>query len=377
MKYATRIFAALLAALLAVSFTACHKKDEIAVTVGDVNFTSAYYMCALINADVEAKSKVDEQLKEEKDGEESDTESDTEVDYYAQKIEDKPYVEWVEDKAMDYLKKLAAYKTLCKENKLEIPQEDLSNAQSYAASYWSYGYSSYFEPNGVSQATYTQYLVDAYYANLYFDFLYGEEGEKAIDSKTVNDTMIDRFVIADTIEATYPTDDKTDDNGNVTSSAEDQKAALKTRFEAYAAALKDGSKTFEEVYVDYNGPQEEQTQAETEQTEENATPKDSRATLMGPEDTGYESDYYETVKSMKVGEVKLEETDTGVVLLLKQDISGDPYYAKTLDSAVRHLLKDDEFDEQIKEYLKKMTVTVNRYAVKQFKVKKIQKPEQA
>ena len=42
MKNIKRIIAAALVSVMAFGFTACHKKDETAVTVGKVNFTSAY-----------------------------------------------------------------------------------------------------------------------------------------------------------------------------------------------------------------------------------------------------------------------------------------------------------------------------------------------
>ena len=92
MKNLKRIIAAALVSVMALSFTACHKKDETAVTVGKVKFTSAYYMCALINADSEAKSKVKESL--------SDSDSKTDIDYYSKKVEDKDFVKWVKDTAL-------------------------------------------------------------------------------------------------------------------------------------------------------------------------------------------------------------------------------------------------------------------------------------
>ena len=58
MKNIKRIFAALLCMAISLSFAGCHKKDEIAVSVKDVEFTSAYYMCALINAYSEGQSEV-------------------------------------------------------------------------------------------------------------------------------------------------------------------------------------------------------------------------------------------------------------------------------------------------------------------------------
>lgn len=354
MKNIKRIFAAALILVMALTVAACHPKDEVAVKIGDVEFSSAYYMCALINADSEAKSRVQEEL--------SDDEASTDVDYYSKKLDDKDFVTWVEDTAMDSLKEIAAYKTLCKENNLEIPEEDLQNAETYASYYWSsYGYSAYFEPNGVSQSTYTKYMKDSYYANVYFEHLYGEGGEKEIAADTVKTKMYDNFIVADLLEVSF------------SSKEEDEITALKDKINGYAADLKNGKKTFEEVYKDYNGTTDE---AEEETESDEHQPKDKYASILGSSDTVYASDHYDAVKAMAVGEVKVIELDNdeGLVLAVKQDISADPYYLDTLDITTRHLIADEEYEKDIKEYAAKMDCEVNDYAVKQFKVKKIVEP---
>lgn len=354
MKNIKRIFAIALVLVMTLTVAACHKKDEVAVKIGDVEFTSAYYMCALINADSEAKSKVQEEL--------TDDESADDVDYYSKKIDDKDFVTWVEDTAMDSLKEIAAYKTLCKENELEISAEDAVNAESYASYYWSsYGYSAYFEPNGVGQNTYTQYMKDSYYSNLYFEHLYGKDGEKEIAADTVKTKMYDNFVIADLIEVSF-------------SSKEDEEiTALKEQINGYADNLKNGKMTFEEVYKDYNGTTDE-TEEEAESDE--SQPKDKYASILGAEDTVYASEQYETVKAMATGEVKVIELDdnAGLVLAVKQDITADPYYLEALDMSTRHLIADEEYEKDIKDYAAKMNCDINNYAVKQFKVKKIKEP---
>ena len=53
MKTIRKIAALLLIAVMCLTVTGClHKKDEIAVTIDGIEFTSAYYMCALINANM-------------------------------------------------------------------------------------------------------------------------------------------------------------------------------------------------------------------------------------------------------------------------------------------------------------------------------------
>ena len=361
MKNFKRIIALALVFLMAVSFVGCHKKNEIAVTVGDVEFTSAYYMCALINADSEAKTKVQEELSED---EQSGTE---EIDYYSKKIDKKDYVKWVEDKAMESLKTIAAYKLLCKENKLEISKEDASNADMYASYYWSsYGYGAYFEPNGVSQATYTQYMKDSYYAETYFEHLYGAEGEKAIAADEVKTKMNDNFVVANVLTASFTSEMK-----------DDEKTALKDKFNGYLAELQGGKRTFEAIYKEYNDVKEEEEEShEGHDHEANPHPKDEYASIIGAKDTGYDAEYYDAVKAMATGEMKIIELENnaGLVLVVKQDINADEYYLKTLDMTVRHLIADDEYEKTIEDYAKKLKAEVNDFAVGQFKVKNIVEP---
>ncbi len=354
-KFAT----AVLAIALVLSITGCHKKNEIAVKVGDVKFTSAYYMCALINADTEARSKVDEQLKED---EKADTSN---VDYYSQKIEKTDYVKWVQKTALNNLKKIAAYKIKCKDEKLTLDKETKSNAEMYASYYWSnYGYSQTFEPNGVGEETFKEYMTDTYYSNLYFEHIYGKGGKKEIAADKVKSTMLENFVIADVLEADF--------SGKEDSEKDD----IKAKFNGYLDALKKGTKDFETVYHEYNGDEHQDEQSE--QTDE-LKPLDSHATILGAKDTSYESDRYDTAKAMQINEIKLveDEDNSGIAIIIKKNIALDPYYLENLDMSVRYLIAQDEYDEDIEKFIKTLKVEKTDYAINQFKVKKIKYPEQA
>ena len=359
MKNTKRLVAVLLAIVMLLSFAGCHKKNEIAVTIGEIEFTSAYYMCALVSADAEARNLVYEALSDEEKN------STAEIDYYSKKVEDKDYIKWVEDSAMDTLKEIATYKTLCAENKIELKKEDIDNTEAYADYYWaSAGISAYFEPNGVSKETYAKYMKDSYYAESYFEFLYGEGGSKEIASDKVVEAIGNNYVVANIIDGTYGSDMTADD-----------KTALKTKLEGYLTALNEGKRTFEEIYKEYNQITEENTTEET--TTEEKAPKDKYANIIGGEDTAYATAYYDDVKAMAVGEVKLIalENEAGYVLAVKQDINADEYYKDTLDMSARHIIADEEFEKDITDYAAKMSVKIDKYAIKPFKVKKIKTPE--
>ncbi len=358
MKSFKRIIAAALTLLLALSFAGCHKKDEIAVTIGEVKFTSAYYMCALLDADRQAKALIYEDITEE--------EQATGFDIYSKKVENKDYVTWVEEKAVSNLKTIAAYKILCSKNKLELKEEDKSNAQLYASYAWAQGEAAYYEPNGVSQNTYNNYMTDNYYAETYFNHLYGKGGEKEIAADKLKTKMSENFVTANILSAEY-TEGMSDAD----------KTTLKNKFTGYMNSLKDGSKTFKAVYDEYKGvTAQTETAEKTEEESEEPKPKDEYASIIGAEDTGYDAAYYETVKKMAVGEIQLIELEdkSGLVLAVKQDINADPYYIDALDSTLRHLIADEEYEKTINEYVKTLKVDINKFATGQFKVKKIIEP---
>ena len=359
MKALKKICAAILALMMLTAMTGCHKKNEVAVTIGDYEFTSAYYMTALMAADSEARTKVDEAKAEKED--------DKEIDYYAEKIDGKKYVEWVEDEAIENLKKIAAYKSLCKENKLELDEETEANVKSYAEYYWSsYGYGTYYEPNGVSLDTYTKYMRDNYYFALYFDHLYGEGGEKEIASEEVRSTINNKFVIANVLSA------------SLSEMTEEDIESTVDQFNAYATELKEGKRSFLEIYNEYNNIQETKTENATQQTDV-PKPKDENASIIGDEDTSYESKYFKDIKAMAVGEIKVieNEEENGLMLVVKQDLSADEYYYDTLDSDARHLIADEEYEKTVTDYGKKLDCEINKYAISQFKVKKIKRPEAA
>ena len=116
-------------------------------------------MCAFVTADSSARQKVSESLTEAE-------QTSGNVDIYSKKIDGKKYADWVKATALDELRKIAAYKTLCTANKVELTAEQKTEATQMAAYYWSsYGYQSLLEPNGVSEKTYNAYMLDSYYSS--------------------------------------------------------------------------------------------------------------------------------------------------------------------------------------------------------------------
>ncbi len=363
MKSFKRIAALILTVIMCLSFAGCHKKDEIALNVEGNDFTAAYYLCTLVFADSEARTKVDEELS-------GDIDAAAEgIDYHKQTVEDKDFITWVEETAVNNLKKIAACKNLCKENKLELSADTKSMAEYYAEYYWnSYGYGAFLEPNGVALSTFKTYMTDTYYSEEYFDFLYGEKGEKAVDDEELKKILTEKYLIVDMIEVDFTT-------------LKDDEIKAKTDFITKAAEdLRNGRKSFETVLEEYVGPDEEEEKEENNVSDTENTapqPKDINAEILGDKDTDYASDYFEDTKDMKVGEVKVKTLDEnkGIVLFVKGDIAGDEYYFDLLSDSLRHLASDEEYEEFLAKESEPLKVEKYKNVINRLKVKKIVYPE--
>ncbi len=360
MNILKRFFALMLTlALMITCFAGCHKKGEIAVKIGDIEFTSGYYACALVFADTEARAKVEEGLSED--------ELKEEIKYWKHKIDKTDYTEWVENTTLGNLKELAAIKTLCAKNKVELDSETVSLAESNAEYLWdSYGYSALMEANGVSKETFIAYMKDSYLADEYFEFLYGKGGEKEIAADKISKQLTDNYVLVNKLEVSF------------SGLKDEEKTEKKNQFAGYEASLKDGSKTFEKIYLEYNNIKEEDHKHE-EPEEGEKVPQDQHATVLGNKDTDYASDHFDTAKAMATGEIKLItlDDDAGLVLLVKKDISADSYYIEEFDTMLRQDIVGDTFTDDLAKYGKELACDVNTSSTKQFKVKNITYPQAA
>lgn len=381
MKTLKKVLAMCLAVILVLSFAGCHQKNEVAVKAGDDTFTSAFYMCALINADMAARTKIDEAKAAEKESTTSSATSSTTstvTDYFAEKIDGKDYETYVKDAALQTLRRFTYVKRMCDENKLTISDQEKNNSFTMTEYYWNYyGYASLFEANGVSLNTYKEYTLYGLYEEKYFNFIYGEGGDKAVSETDIKNFLYSNYAIADILSA------------SVASKTDSEKALVQTDFEKYKTRLENGE-TFEKIYKEYNNIKEDTTTSTTSSaassatasttsgSEENKalTPKDSYAQVVGNEETGYSSKQYETIKAMKTGEVKFVKDDENgyYYLFVKGDIKADPYYLENLKSTVLNDMKFEEFDAAVKVETAKVELTTVAFAINQFKVKKIKYP---
>lgn len=340
-------------ALMIVCFAGCHEKGEIAVTIGDIEFTSGYYACALVNADAEARTTVEEQLSEEGDLPE-------EIEYWDHKIDDKDYVEWVENTALETLKDLASIKTLCAEANVTLDEDALATAKENSEYLWdTLGYSNLMEQNGVSKETFFAYMEDSFLVDEYFEHLYGKGGEKEISAEELTKELAATYILVNKIEVSF------------SSLSETEITDKKNQIISYETALKDGSKTFEEIYLEYYKISAEDHKHEDAEDGE-LMPQDRHATVLTEDST-----HFETAKTMATDDVKIItlEENAGIVLLIKKDITSDPYYLDSYDSTLRDAVAGETFEDDITKYGESLECTVDDFSTGQFSVEDIVYPE--
>ena len=383
MKMFKKAIALMLAVVFVLTMAACHPKDEVALSSGDYKITSAMYSYFLTMADSEAKSLIN-----------SDDKYDTKAkgfSYYKQKIDDKPFETYVKDKAIESCLRYIVLEKLSKEAELKISDEDKKGWESTAEYYWNYAYGPVLMMNGVGYETYKKiFMNDALYSE-YFDYTYGADGEKAISTEDIKKAMGENYTAVYMITHDYSKEEKPDVE------------AISKSLDKYVTSLKDG-KAFKDVLADYNKDNKKETSSNTtsstttsstssnnsstttstttssttssDNKEEEKKPKDSDITILSKNEDTYGATYfakYADVEKLKADEVALihDEDAKAYYIVVKKDINADEYYLDDLTDEIRYLLKSDEFDKFLKDTASKLDYEVNKYAINQFKVKKI------
>lgn len=388
MKNVTRLLAVLMAVFMVLSVAACHPKDETALTVDGNKITSALYMYALIEADSEARSKIDTAAAEKNTS--SGTSSSTTVttpDYYAEKVDGKGFTEWVKARAIEICQDIALYENLCEENKLELSEEDEANVKNMVDYYWSYyGYSALYEPNGIGKATFTRAMRSDYLKNAYFESIYGEKGTEPVSKEDKEKKVAETFVLAEVL--TQSTSEMKDD----------EKAKVLDTFNAYKARIEKGEK-FETIYNEHNKTEQTATSstpsvsstvsssetASTDATSSSTTSSEAEkepdykfpyATVMSAADSelNYANESYTAVSVLKMDEVLVEKGDSDVTLFVRRDLMSDERLVKELSETALWVMKEEEFEGKMDDLVKKQSVEKNNYAIDRFKVKKIVYP---
>ena len=371
-----RIFKRSLAVVLAVAtvltLSACHPKDEVAVTVTDkksgisTTLTTAQYIYAYTNAVIEANSNIDDHKKDaDKEIEDYTKHKVTETDEDGKETK-VAYEKWVNERAEELMRNYAAAMIKQKALKFKIDDATQQSIDSYSQMYWQYYYQPIFEKNGVGFETYKKMFTSSYYENEYFLSIYDKDGTDEVPEKTVNKTFYDSYCLADAIAISVKTEDAEETEGEETTEnnlpiLDEAKKILK----AYKTRLEKGE-SFKTIYEEYNKANASEEEESTGTTES--------ATVYGSEETDSSSEYFTEIYKLKKGDIKIltSSDKSEIVLVQKLDIKKDEdKYYKSYRESVLHQLKDEDFDKKFEKFAKSLEIEKKNAATKRVKIKKI------
>ncbi|MEE0928814.1 MAG: hypothetical protein UIG59_06450 [Acutalibacteraceae bacterium] len=416
MKMLKKVTAILLALAFIFTLSACHPKDEVAISAGDYKITSAMYSYFLVLADSEAKNLIN-----------NDDKIDTEAkgfSYLKQKIGDKTYEEYVKETALNSCLRYMALEKICKEKKYELDKEEKKNWQSTAQYYWNYSLGGVMLENGVAYSTYEKIMLNDALYNLYFDKTYGKDGEKAVSDADIKKGMENNYTAVymithdyskekepkvediqkklqkyvdmfkegktyDEVLKAYNADNGVNDSTSSTTSSTTTSSGNSSTTTSTTSSDKNSSTTTSTTSSDKNSSTTTSTTSSdkdssttssttSSQKEEEKKPVDSNIKLLTKYEETYTAGstyfkkYADVAKLEKDGAALIHDEDAKTFyIVVKKDINEDPYYLDTLTEEIIYLLKSDEYDKFIEDTYKALDYTVNDYAVNQFKVKNI------
>ncbi len=411
MKIFKCIAAVATAAALALTVTGCHKAGEVVATYDDIKVTSGVYLYMLLDADSAARDEVDSQT-----GDAANT--STNRDYSKTTVttpdgKKVKFYDYVKAEAKDGIYQYIATEVLAKKYKVTLTDEDKASLASID-SYWDAYYAPTLEKNGIGINSYKDYVRNAQLLRpALFTAIYGKDGDKAVSADEIQKYIDANFCIANVITSEFST---TDADGVTSTLTEDQKKEALELLNKYADRLNKGE-DFETIYHEWEETQKAEeesnssntsstvsstatsstttsstaasstaTSSETatssdatssgEEKEEEKKPLDEHATLLYSaefaDEAGYvASENFDDILAMKTSEVKVIENDGNYKLVVKGDINADPYYADTLDEAIRSTLKSDEFLDLLESEAKKLGIKFDEGELRYLNPKKI------
>ncbi len=367
-----RTAAASAALLMTLSLASCGKDTVQGAVIDGVEIPAGIFILYQSNALSEAYSQLSDQL-----GEEDDMSKILDLS-----IEDKPVTEWVNDKAIESMKKYAAYETKFNELGLSFRNNEDKIVASTAEQWWEY-IGEQYEGYGISEQSYVDAGINTRKESAVFDYYYGTGGEKEVPEEDIKNYLTENYARIKYIEMTLK-----DAEGNVLKS--EDKEYVKKMADEYIERLKGGESfdTIEDEYASYV----DALSASDDETAEGETAEEETAAATETETDGSETEEapdYGTVitkdsstpaasvaekafdGSMNAGDYVLVEDYESYYIVNKMDLFADPEYLENNRDTALHALKDDEFDEMVNGWLAEQNAQINQAAVERYKLDKL------
>lgn len=184
-----RISAAVIAAAMVASMTACGEDTIYCGTSQGEDIPSGLYIYYLMDAFYSASEKLTEQQTA---GE------TTETDVFAITIDDVNARSWMLSEAEESLREHLAVEQKFDEYGLSLTEEEIQAAKINCEGMWEY-YGEFYEDYGISMDSFLKTYLNGLKSDMLFEHVYGENGERTVPDETIRDYMKENYALVNYI----------------------------------------------------------------------------------------------------------------------------------------------------------------------------------
>lgn len=349
MNFAKKITAFLLTAMLCFSLTSCGD-DGVAAEFDETEIPAGVYILQQVIAFNDAQQSEDYDSSLE--------------DIWDNKIEEKSLEDWINEKALQYLKNYAAVEKWFDEEGLTLSEEDLESIDYSVESTWS-TYEDKYTDLGIAKSSYELYQTNQYKYTLLFKKYYGENGTEPVsddDLKEYYQTDFAQFQMISFSTLDPSTYEEMDDT---------QKAEVKTKAEDYLKRAQDG-----EDMVDLINERSKEYAQELGQEEPEIDETQTYVRTIKKDTSSYyvSDDVRDDIFSeAKIGEPILLSDENGYYVIKRQEVSPTEDDFAELKESLLYDLKGEDFENIVTEKGSETEIKLHDNSIKRYKVEKLSK----
>lgn len=368
MKLTIRILALVLAMVTTFTLIGCHQKDEVVLTVGDVEIPSGLYLAFQLEGYGKLMDGVNSQLSASSAAGEITKYSD----YFNYTYEDQTASDYINSQALALALEYALVQQKYKEYGLELTKDQIAYTEDYAKYYWENGEKEYYEPNGVGLESYKKLVTFRTMKSVIFEYYYGKKdattgkgGLYTVADADLKKALAENYVLANTLTI----DLVPSQESGVKEYTAAQKAEFKKDLQGKVDKYNKGT-SFDAIYKEvYN----QEPQSNVQETEDLKTIYPKSAGVFSKDSS--DATLYNLLKDKKAADDFKYGTaylvggdDAGQYsMAIIYDIAKDPYYLEQYRSDLLYILKDEEFTAKLAEEAKGLTVNKNQSLVDFYK----------
>lgn len=277
-------------------------------------------------------------------------------------IEGQPAADWISNEAQKSVKGHIAVRKKFKQLGLTLSEVEVATINTNVANVMSQS-KSFYESNGVSEASIREYYTSISEQGRVFLALYGEGGEFAVPEDEIKKRFAEDYYMVDALPMYFYYSVPEGE----TKTLEELNSEIKTTAEDFKKRLDSGEDITELVY-------EWDLKNATEETKADVVkPEKGQATYIISEDTraSFGETLTDAVMKAQVGETGIAEDEYYAAVFKRLDIMEDPAAFAAYKEMVLYELKSAEFDEKISEWAAVVPVTENTAAIERYKPSKI------